>query len=127
MKKLVIVAATVLAMVAVVAAVSTAAGHHSVKTKVTIKSSGGPPATAIKGRVKARRHGHRVKKCIKKRTVVVKHDGSKVGKDKTNKKGKYKVPIDAYSEPGDYKSIARKKHVHHLTCKKGKSKTITVS
>jgi ribosomal protein L37E len=128
MKKSLLFALVVVALAALGAGLAMAGHHHhAVRTMVTIMAKGGPPATAIAGKVKARRHHHRVKRCIRRRTVVVKHNGSKVGSDKTNKKGKYKVPIDAYSEPGKYKAIAKKKHArHHLLCRRGKSKSITV-
>jgi hypothetical protein len=126
MKKSAILAVLVLAVGGIGAGVATGAGKQKVKTKVTIHATGGPPATGVAGRVKAKRHGHTVKKCIKKRKVVVKHEGTKVGTDKTNKKGRYSVPIDAYSEPGDYRAIAKKKVTHNKVCKKGKSRTITL-
>jgi hypothetical protein len=108
--------------------VANGATPKKVKTKVSIKAVGDPAPTAVKGKVRARKHGHTVRKCVKKRKVIIKHAGEKVGSDKTNKKGKYRVGIDPYTEPGDYKAVAKKKKKNHgrLVCKKGRSKTITL-
>ena len=126
MKKWSMLVVAVLAVGGIGAGVATGAGVQKVKTKVTAKATGGDPATGIKGKVKARRHGHTVKKCVKKRKVVVKHAGTKVGADTTDKKGKYAVPVDAYSEPGKYTVIAKKKNPKGpIVCKKGK-KSITL-
>ena len=120
MKKAATLVVVVLAVGGIGAGVATGAGVQKVRTKVTAKAVG-DPATAIKGKVKARKNGHTVKKCIKKRKIVVTHAGSKVGTDKTNKKGKYSVPVDAYSEPGKYTVKAKKKNPRGpILCKAGK-------
>jgi hypothetical protein len=108
--------------------VANGAAPKKVNTKVSIKGAGGSPPTAVKGKVRAKRHGNTVRKCVKKRTVIVKHAGEKVGRDKTNRKGKYRVPVDTYSEPGNYKAIAKKKTKKHgkIVCLKGRSRTITL-
>jgi hypothetical protein len=106
----------VLAVGAVGAGVATGAGTQKVRTKVTAKAVG-DPATAIKGKVKARKNGHTVRKCIKQRKVTVRHAGTKVGSDTTNRKGKYSVPVDAYSEPGEYRvKVKRKNPRGPITC-----------
>jgi hypothetical protein len=108
--------------------VANGASPRKVNTKVSIKAAGTAPNTVLKGKVRAKKNGNTVRKCVKQRKVIIKHAGEKVGSDKTNKKGKYRVGVDYYSEPGDYKAVAKKKKKNHgqLICLKGRSKTITL-
>src|SRR5262245_58650590 len=101
MKKVSIALVAVLATVALLATAVPSPAASGVKTKVTIKFTAGgttyTPADSFSGKVKSKN-----KKCKKKRTVVVKQSGAgKVGKVKSNKKGKW-VLDDGDIPPGQY-------------------------
>jgi hypothetical protein len=108
--------------------VANGAGTKKVNTKVSIKAGGTPTDSFLKGKVRARKNGHTVRKCVRKRKVIIKHAGAKVGSDKTNRKGKYKVGVDFYTESGNYRAVAKKRTKNHgrLVCRKGRSKRITL-
>lgn len=94
------------------------------KTKVKMTfSKGNPPysESAFTGKVKGK------KPCRAKRKVKIKG----VGKAKTDKKGAFKIAASSSLPPGKYVAKVKKKKAKKgsavITCKKGKSKPVTVS
>jgi hypothetical protein len=128
MRKLLIAVASVVAFAALGLGVA-AAHDNSSKTKVTIAYHLGPApyyeGTNFHGKVKSHHH-----KCIKHRKVTVKRKKSgndqKIGSDKSNNKGKWKV-LTGPVPSGKYYAVAKKKTLGNgHVCKKGKSPTIAV-
>lgn len=110
-----------------------AAKPKKVKSTVTIRFDPGQQSnpndysnSSFKGKV-----GSKKKKCRKGRSVTVKEVGvGNVGTDKTDKKGKYRVPAghvmepDEYSEFSTFYAVAKKKRKGNTICKKAKSPII---
>jgi hypothetical protein len=110
---------------------ATGASQKKIKTKVTISFQGSDYGDSFSGKVKPKANGKLKRKCRKGRKVTVRQvGGSKVGTDKTNKKGKWVVSVGGLADPGQYRAKAKKKKVRFkgrvVVCKKGKSKPITV-
>ena len=102
-----------------------------VRTKVTISFQGSDYGDSFSGKVKPKAKGKLKKKCRKGRRVTVRQvGGSKVGTDKTNRKGKWFVSVGGLADPGQYRAKAKKKKIRfkgsEVVCKKGKSRPITV-
>jgi hypothetical protein len=125
--------AAVLIVGGIGAGLATGAPKKKAKTKVTIKFQDTDYSDSFTGNVKAKAKGKGKKKlkrkCKKKRTVsLVRKGAGKVGTDRTDKKGRWGIPVGGSADPGQYiAKVKKKKAGKKGVCKKGKSKTVTVS
>jgi len=111
-----------------------------VNSTVTLIYNQGPGAAGpyeeatFSGKVRAERGKGRTakRKCMKRRTVVIKRRGAgpiSFATVRTDKRGRYSVPADdAYTEPGQYRAKALKKRKirANIKCEPAKSNEVTV-
>ena len=101
------------------------AHEKKIKSIVTLNFSGGLYGEGFSGKVSSKK-----KKCRQGRKVRVRRDGTVVGTDVTNKRGKYHVG-NANPPPGTYVAKAKKKVIkknanHKHVCKKATSVPVVV-
>jgi hypothetical protein len=116
--------------------VSTAAESKRVKTKVTITFQGSDYGDAFSGKVKPKKATGKVKRKRRRgRAVTVFRRTStgkqRIGRDRTNRRGRYVVSVGGIAASGRYFARAKRKRFtrgdQRVVCKKRKSKPITVS
>lgn len=135
MKKLGMMGVALMATLALSSAVATAGAGDvtTVASRVTIKFNGGNGPYAeqdhFTGRVRSKK-----RKCRKNRKVAVYRRaegvGVLVGRDTTNRRGRYRVSENNVP-PGRYYTKAKRKRFHRgnhrFVCKRARSKTIRVN
>ena len=119
--KRVLLIATILALIAPVATSQAELGVKKIETKVILKK--------VDQNAKSKRgtwyfHGRYESKkpaCERERYVEVERDGISVSNDVTDEKGRFSVPVNAFS-PGTYKVYAAPLEEPNFTCKADRSK-----
>jgi hypothetical protein len=109
----------------------------SVPTKVTLSFKGGkgsdPYVNArFTGRVKPRGSAKARRACRANRTVVLRAGRKRVGKAKTNRRGRYALPArrlgrrDPYAQARRVKAVVSAKRVGRFFCKKASSRAVAL-
>jgi hypothetical protein len=124
MKKPFVLIAAIAAVVCFGAAVAVARETIRVGTSVTLNSNAGDNNT-YSGTVKAR------KGCQKERRVILTYGKQKLGSDRSNDRGKYKIYFAEHDTSGNYRTVASEKKItkndgDKIVCKTGRSNQVSV-
>lgn len=133
MKKMVLMVGLLVACLGVGSLAIAAKPKRDFRTKVTINSDrAGDYSEGFTGKVRAKGPGPaKLKRKCKagRRVTVIRRGSGPVGRDVTNRRGRYAVPVRGdYAEGGRYFARAKRKNLRGpRDCKAGKSRTIRVS